>query len=123
MSETVATPATAEVRRPRARKDNRPKAAGARRTVDTASLADYLASLDLGVSPTIKVNGHAYQMALVTVDFGQPLKSVKLTPEQNAEFSDRLRKLGREVLNRGENANVRVQHDLTAGLVYYVSVV
>jgi hypothetical protein len=110
-----------EARRPRARKEGRVKQV-TRRTVDTASLATYLAGLDLGVNPTIHVNGHAYQMALVTVDFGQPLKSIKLTPEQNAEFTDRLRKLGREVLNRGENAAVRVSHDLTGGLVYYASV-
>lgn len=110
-----------EARRPRARKDNRGKDR-ARRVIDTASLAEFLAGLDLGYTPTIHVNGHAYQMALVTVDFGQPLKPVKLNPEQNAEFTDRLRKLAREVLNRGENANVRVSHDLTAGLVYYASV-
>jgi hypothetical protein len=110
-----------EARRPRARKDNRAKGS-ARRTVDTASLAEFLASLDLGVTPTIHVNGHAFQMALVTVDFGQPLKSIKLNPEQNSEFTDRLRKLAREVLNRGDAAAVRVSHDLTGGLVYYASV-
>lgn len=118
MSDSVAA---TEARRPRARKDGRSKER-ARRVIDTASLADYLGGLDLGVNPTIHVNGHSFQMALVTVDFGQPLKPVKLTPEQNAEFNDRLRKLAREVLNRGENANVRVSHDLTAGLVYYASV-
>lgn len=114
--------AAIEARRPRPAKGGRAKER-ARRVIDTASLADYLAGLDLGVNPTIHVNGHAFQMALVTVDFGQPLKSIKLNQEQNAEFTDRLRKLGREVLGRGENAAVRVSHDLTAGLVYYVSAV
>lgn len=114
MSDTV----VAEARRPRARKDGRKVT---RRVVDTTALADYLAGLDLGVTPTIHVNGHAFQMALVTVDFGQPLKPIKLSAEQHSEFTDRLRKLGRDILNRGENANIRVSHDLTGGLVYFAS--
>ncbi|RYD54970.1 MAG: hypothetical protein EOP83_21825 [Verrucomicrobiaceae bacterium] len=116
MSDAVAA---TEARRPRARKP-RSNERPARRSTDVSLLTEYLSTLDLGVNPSIHVNGHSFQMALVTVDFGQPIKSIKLTPEQNQEFTDRLRKVGREILGRD---GVRVSHDNTCGLVYYASAV
>lgn len=114
MSESIVQ---ADARRPRPRK-TRSNERGPRRSYDIAPVAEYLASLDLGVTPTIHVNGHSFQMALVTVDFGQPLKPIKLSAEQNQEFTDRLRKLARDIIGRDA---VRVSHDLTGGLVYYAS--
>lgn len=107
----------ADARRPRARKP-RTNERGGRRSYDVTPVAEYLASLELGVTPTIHVNGHSFQSALVTVDFGQPLRPIKLSQEQNQEFTDRLRKLARDILGREA---VRVSHDLTGGLVYYAS--
>lgn len=124
MSEVAAAAVeAANFRRPTrsgARKGGRPGERTARRTADVASLREYLASLQLGVTPTVHVNGHAFQMALVTVDFGQPLKSAKLNQEQNAEFTDRLKRLAREVLGR-ETANIRVSYDGSHG-VFWASV-
>lgn len=113
MSDTV----VAE-RRPRARKAAA-SSRSTRRTVDTSSLREYLTSLDLGYEPTVHVNGHAFLAALAVVDFGQPLKPTKLTPEQSAEVVERLKKLGREIL--GREANVRVTYDGPNG-VYFASV-
>ncbi len=124
MSEVSSAAAeAANFRRPSrggARKGGRPGERTQRRQADVASLREYLTSLQLGVSPTVHVNGHNFQMALVTVDFGQPLKSAKLNSEQNAEFTDRLKRLAREVLGR-ETVNIRVSYDSAHG-VYWASV-
>lgn len=91
-----------------------------RPSADIAPLREYLDTLELSVTPDIHINGHAYASALVTVDFGQPLKPAKLTQDQGAVFSDLLRKLAREVLNR-EGANIRVSYDSYNG-VYWASI-
>lgn len=98
-----------------ARRAKKPRA----RIADTSFLQNYLNSLELGVNPVIHVNGHSFPMALVTVDFGSPLKHVKLSPDQAGELTDRLKRLAREVL--GREANVRVSHDGPNG-VYWASV-
>lgn len=88
------------------------------RAPNLSYVTDYLDSLELGVKPTVHVNGRSYSMALVTVDFGSPLKQVKLTSEQSGELNERLKKLAREVL--GREANVRINHDGPNG-VYWAS--
>jgi hypothetical protein len=119
MSETSAvTEGRRPVRAPR--KSAAPVRSSRRPVADVKSLRDYLASLDLGITPTVHVNGHAFSSALVTVDFGQPLKPAKLNQDQGAEFSDRLRKLAREIVNR-DNANIRVSYDNING-VYWASI-
>src|SRR2546430_884993 len=100
-------------------KKARPEARGGRRGADTSYLAADLDSMELGGKPTIHVNGHNYSMALVTVDFGSPLKPTKMNQDQNQEFSDRLRKLAREVL--GREVNIRISHDGPNG-IYVASV-
>ena len=90
-----------------------------RRAPDTKYLRDWLDSLSIDVKPSIHINGHVYTNALVCVDFGSPLKQVKLNSEQNAELNERLRLLARDVL--GRDANIRVSHDGPNG-VYWASV-
>jgi hypothetical protein len=111
--------ASAVPARPR-RERTRTPARSRRPVADTAAMREYLDSLDLSVVPTIHINGHAFANALVTVDFGQPLKPAKLSQEQGAVFSDLLRKLARDVLNR-EGANIRVSYDSYNG-VYWASI-
>lgn len=118
MSETSVV---AEARRPRAARKPTTAARPSRRPVaDVKPLREYLDTLELGVNPTIHINGHAFASALVTVDFGQPLKPAKLNQDQGAVFSDLLRKLAREIVNR-ENANIRVSYDNING-VYWASI-
>jgi len=100
--------------------ENRPKKTQARRIADPTTLITYLNSLDLGVTPTVKVNGHNYSMALVTVDFGTPLKPVKFSAEESQEFTDRLRKLAKDVIGR-DNVNIRISNDSQNG-VFWASV-
>ena len=88
-----------------------------RRGADTKYIRDWLESLELEVKPTVHINGHAYTSALVTVDFGSPLKPVKLTPEQNGELTDRLRMLAKDIVGR-ENANIRISHDGQNGIFW-----
>jgi hypothetical protein len=90
-----------------------------RRPADTKYLRDWLDSLGLEVNPSIHINGHVYSNALVVVDFGSPIKHVKLSSEQNAELGDRLRLLAKDVL--GREASIRVSHDGPNG-VYWASV-
>jgi hypothetical protein len=117
MSETLVS---SEARRPRARKGAAPVRASRRPVADVKPLREYLSSLELGVTPTIHINGHAFTSALVSVDFGQPLKPAKLNQDQGAVFSEMLRKLAREIVNR-ENANIRISYDSSNG-VYWASI-
>jgi hypothetical protein len=102
----------------------RPKKARAgggreRRVADTKYLRDWLDSLGLEVNPSIHINGHVFPGALVTVDFGSPLKQAKLNSDQSAELGDRLRLLARDVL--GREASIRVSHDGPNG-IYWASI-
>lgn len=90
-----------------------------RRAADTKYLRDWLDSLGLEVKPSIHINGHVFTSALVAVDFGSPIRQVKLSPDQSAELNDRLRLLARDVL--GRDANIRVSHDGPNGM-YWASV-
>lgn len=110
----------AAARRPKKPRTEAPRAGrGGRRPVDTSSLVAYLEGLDLGVKPTVHVNGHSFAMALVTVDFGTPIKSAKIPSDHAQEFSDRLRKLACDVL--GRETNIRISHDGANG-VYWAGI-
>ena len=82
--------------------------------VELASMVEWLASVKIGVPITVHVNGPHYPTALVAVDLGQPLKQVRLTPEQTSELGQRLRKVAREVL--GRDASIRIQSDNSHGI-------
>lgn len=77
-------------------------------------LRSYLATLDVGVTPSVHINGHQYPHAVICVDFGQPLKQVRLNPEEYAEMSERLRNLAKTHV--GQNAVIRVHSDNPRGI-------
>lgn len=83
-------------------------------------LETFLSSLDLHVKPSIRVNGKEHPTALVVVDFGAPLDSVRLNSEQSQELATRLRKFARELINK--DVNVRVSSDNYLGVVYWASI-
>lgn len=115
-------PATAEIASADARARKAPKkprsetAKRGRGSLDLTPMKAFLASLDVGVTPTLHVNGHSYSTAIVTVDFGSPLTPIKLTQEQTQDLTDRLRRLARDII--GRDANVRVSHDSSNGIFW-----
>lgn len=122
MSEQTATAtpaASTDDRKPRARRSTKTQTPSRRSAVDAAPLREWLASLDLPVKPVVHINGYAFTSAVLTVDFGSPLKPVKLAYEQSQELMDRMRKLTKEII--GREVNVRISHDGPNG-VYWASV-
>jgi len=92
---------------PKTKKFSRPK------TSEVEDFRNWLTAL--GSSPKLHVNGPAYSMAVVTVDFGTPLEeSGKITSDQNAELMSRMKTLTRS-LHKAE-VNVRVQNDSNNGI-------
>ena len=84
---------------------------------DLADLSTFLATIECEVNPTVHVNGSAYASALAAIDFGSPLNQFRLTSDDNAELTDRLRRLARAIVGR-ENANIRISHDGQNGIFY-----
>ena len=88
-----------------------------RRAASTAELKEletWLATLQIGVKPSIKVNGPYHPTALLVVDLGQPLKQVRLNSEQSGELGQRLRRTARELL--GRDASIRISADNSHGI-------
>lgn len=89
------------------------------KTSSRIELEAYFKTLNLKAMPGIHVNGKEHPTALVVVDFGTPIESVRLTSEQGQELASKLRKFARELVNK--DANVRVSSDNYSGLVYWAS--
>lgn len=87
-----------------------------RRNPDVKDLEDYLTSLELHVKPTIHINGHMHPTAILTVDFGTPLKPIKISNDQIVEMTGKMKKLTREVL--GKDVNISVMPDQANGVFY-----
>lgn len=88
-------------------------------------LEAFLESLNVEFTPAIHVNGKDHPSAVVLVDFGAPLQSVRLSPEQHQELAGKLRKFTKELVakkDRQEDPNVRVSSDNYLGLVFWSSV-
>lgn len=83
-------------------------------------LRKFLATLDTGVDPDLHINGPHFGAAVVVIDFGTPLKPVKLTGEQAQELTARLRKLTLE-LSGNRHVNIRVNNDYQNG-IYWSSI-
>ena len=101
------------VRRPRIVKDGevKPRTPRIKRTGDEmADFKTWLGSLELGVSPTIHVNGAEFTDCVLTLDFGTPLKGIKLTPEQSTEVATRLRNVTRLVMQKDVKIGVNTDH-------------
>lgn len=89
--------------------DGRPQRR-APRNVELNSLIEWTSKLEIGVPVSVKVNGTSHPTALVVVDLGAPLKQVRLTNEQVAELHHRLRKVGKEILNRDVQVRASADH-------------
>ena len=83
-------------------------------TVELKELEGWLAKLQIGVKPTVKVNGSHHPTAILVVDLGQPLKQIRLNSEQSGELGQRLRRTAREVL--GRDVAIRVSADNSHGI-------
>jgi hypothetical protein len=86
---------------------------------ETGDLRQFIDSLGLHVNGSIRLNGPAHPTAVLTVDFGSPLQSVRLSPEQGQELTRRMRAVAREFYK--DEVNVRVSADHQNG-VYWASV-
>lgn len=78
----------------------------------------YLKDLNPG-EPTasIHVNGHQFTTtSIITVDFGQPLKPVRLTSDQQHLVGEHLRAATKELL--GREVQVRVHSDPSHGVMW-----
>lgn len=96
---------------------SKPKRAGGNYGgTELADLRSWLTTLQIGVSPSLKVNGSHFPMAVVTVDLGQPLKQIRLTSEQSNELGQRLKRAAREVI--GKDVQIRVSTDNSHGIHY-----
>lgn len=89
------------------------------------AMSDLQKLLDSMAFPySIHVNGKEHPGAVLTVDFGAPLQSVRLNSEQNQELAGALRRAAKEVMRGRENRdmNIRVSSDNYGGLIYWASV-
>lgn len=84
-------------------------------TVELKDLEAWLATLQIGVKPSVKVNGSHHPTAIVVVDLGQPVKQIRLNSEQSGELGQRLRRTARELLG-GRDVNIRVSADNSHGI-------
>jgi hypothetical protein len=115
----IETSETAEkrVRKPRLRKEGdkteikhrvSPKRLSTQEVVD--EFKTWLNGLDLGVSPAVHINGAEFTDCVLSVDFGTPLKGIRLTTEQNAEMVNRLRNVTKHVMNKEVKVGVLNDH-------------
>ena len=115
----TSAPHKPRIRRPKITKDGadtKPRQPRIKRTGnDLVDFKTWLDSLELGINPTIHVNGVDYTACVLTVDFGTPLKGIKLTQEQSLELSTRMRSLTKTVINRVD-AKVGISTDHFNGI-------
>lgn len=121
----MSQPKSPENKKNSEQKGRRPRTEGTRnsrgpRRIDTFELRNWLSELNLGIVPNVHVNGPQHSSAVITVDFGSPIPSIRLTSEQAQELNARLRRLTKELYTR-DDVNVRVSSDNQNG-VYWSSV-
>lgn len=88
-----------------------------RRDADTTALTTFLSGLNIGVKPTFHVNGSQFLTAVVTVDLGEPLKSVKLTADQDQTLTGLLRHLATDITGRTEG-RITIHRDHHRGIYW-----
>ena len=74
----------------------------------------WLATLEIGVIPSVHVNGSSYESCIMTVDFGVPLEPILLSPEQSSELVTRLRNVTKFVMEK--DVKVSVMNDVNNGI-------
>lgn len=101
--------------KPRRNNGSNPRNSKSPRRIDTFELRNWLSELNLGIVPAVHVNGTQHSSAVITVDFGSPIPSIRLTSEQAQELNSRLRRLTKELYTR-DDVNVRVSSDNQNGV-------
>jgi hypothetical protein len=84
---------------------------------EVEALKEFLAQQE--DAPRLHINGNDYPTALVTVDFGQPLRGVSISTERGNELSS-LMKAAAKKLTRRRGA-IRVNYDNHHG-VFWASI-
>lgn len=100
---------------------SRPAARAPRWAGDLAEFNTFLSTIECEVKPTIHVNGSAHSSAIVTVDFGSPIEQFRLTSDDNADVTERLRHLARTIVAR-DTVNIRISYDAPNG-IFWASIV
>ncbi len=80
----------------------------------------WLNTLDLGITPSVHVNGASFPTCVLAVDFGTPKKPFKLTADQSTELVSRMRLITKTVMTRGD-VKVGVLNDHSTG-VWWTSI-
>lgn len=112
-------------RKPRAESDKtdkperRTRAPTTKNVNEVVEFRKWLAALDLGIIPTVHVNGAPFTNCILAVDFGNPLKGIKFTPEQSVELVTRIRGATKSILDRDIKISVMSDH---ANGVWWTSV-
>lgn len=81
------------------KRDRAPRPQRGQSIASVVELREWLATLE-GPTAAVHVNGPQYSHAVLVVDFGSPLKPVKLSPEQTQDLVGRMRRATRDLLQR-----------------------
>lgn len=82
----------------------------ARSSPSVTDLRDYLATLDTPVTASVHVNGPQFPSAILSVDFGQPLKPARLESAQQGELVERMRRAACDILGRDQSIMISADH-------------
>lgn len=90
-----------------------------RDTTAMDALVSWLNALNIEDQPTpsVHVNGHQFTLtSIITVDFGQPLKPVRIGAEHYHTLGEYLRAATKELL--GRDLQIRVHNDASRGIIW-----
>ncbi len=81
----------------------------------------WLETVDEVIKPAIHINGQHYTNCVMTVDFGQPLRPVKLNNEQTTELVTRMRAITSEIVGITKDSGnkekaIRISSDSQTGV-------
>jgi len=86
------------------------------RLLNTIELNNFLNSLDEELKPTLHINGHNHlNTSILTVDFGSPLKTFRLSQDQMNILSELMKKLAKEITNKD---NFKLASDPSNGIYW-----
>lgn len=95
------------------------KRSSRKRAVSSKEMDTFLANMNTPVKGKLHINGSAFQNAVLTVDFGEPIQSFRLNNDQMHELVSNMRSLARDVL--GRDASINIMSDSSRG-IYWASV-
>lgn len=83
-------------------------------TSEVEALRRFLSEQD--EKPTLHVNGHECPTALLSVDYGQPIRGVNISAERGNELTSLMKAAARAVTRR--RGSVRVHYDNNHGVFW-----